>query len=106
MDVGKNIKIIRAGTGLKQKKLAKLLGVSPSYFSQVESGKRNPSFAFIKSFSEKLNVPLSLIFTEDYSKKEGLDPKFQKFMESLQALIFELQSIRYKEGKKRKIHAT
>lgn len=99
MDVGKNIRVIRTKAGLRQKKLAKMLGVSASYLSQVEGGKRNPSFSFIRSFSERLNVPMGLIFLEDYSKQNGLDPNSQRLLESLQNFLFDIQTRRIKKAR-------
>lgn len=41
--LGNNIKKIRKETGLSQEKFALLIGMDRTYFSSVESGKRNIS---------------------------------------------------------------
>jgi len=45
-----NLLIHRNRVGLSQKDIAELIGVSQSYYSQVESGNRNPSYSFLKKF--------------------------------------------------------
>lgn len=46
---------------MTQKELAKVLGISKSYMSELESNKRNPSIETIKKISENLNVTISFL---------------------------------------------
>jgi hypothetical protein len=55
---------------------------------------------FLQSFSEKLKIPMSLIFSEDYSKLQGLDPAAQRLLEALQTLLFDAQAIQIKKARK------
>lgn len=71
--IGEAIKIIRVFNGLNQQELAKSLGISDSYLSQIESGKRTPTLDTIKDVSRKFGVPVSslLFFSEQLESDEG-----------------------------------
>lgn len=60
--LGNNIKKIRKETGLSQEKFALLIGMDRTYFSSVESGKRNISIENIEKIAKGLNISLSELF--------------------------------------------
>ena len=64
MNVGKIIKLFRISLGIKQRDLASRIGVTPNYLSLVESNKREPSLTILKSISNQMNIPISLLFLE------------------------------------------
>lgn len=70
--IGEAIKIIRVFNGMNQQVLAKALGISDSYLSQIESGKRTPTLDTIKSVSREFGVPVSslLFFSEQLESNE------------------------------------
>lgn len=55
---GKVIRSIRKEKRIKQKYLAKKLGVTASYLSQVEKDRRKPSLDLIVKLSDRLNTPV------------------------------------------------
>ena len=55
---GMHLKEKRKEKGLKQKDLAKIMGVSPVVISQYESDKRNPKIETIHKFAKALNCTL------------------------------------------------
>ena len=55
---GKRVKKIRTGKGLSQAKLAKVLGVHPTYISGIERGVRNMSLKNIERLAKALEVPI------------------------------------------------
>ena len=57
MSIGQNIKSIRKKRNLTQKEFAKILEISSSYMSELESDKRNLSIDTINKIAKKLNVP-------------------------------------------------
>ncbi len=68
MDYGKALRIARAASGLQQQDLAKRAGLTPSYVSLVEMGKRTPSVGAIKKLSQALQIPphlFTLLATEE-----------------------------------------
>jgi len=62
MTLGNAIKVMRTAAGLKQKKLADMVGVSVNYLSLVENGKREPSLSFLNRLAEALGVPTGMFF--------------------------------------------
>ena len=53
----------RAEKGLTQKQLAKKLGTKQSAIARLESGRANPSVAFLKKLAEALDSNLQIKFT-------------------------------------------
>lgn len=65
MSIGKNIKILRASKEIRQKELAKTLGITQNYLSMIENGSKKPSLTLLEKLADILNVPLSMIFSEN-----------------------------------------
>jgi transcriptional regulator with XRE-family HTH domain len=82
MDYGKALRIARAASGLQQQELAKRAGLTPSYVSLVEMGKRNPSVGAIKKLSQALQIPPHL-FTLLATEEEDTDLVDSKELDSL-----------------------
>jgi len=70
--VGVNIKRMREGQNLTLRALAKKLGISASFLSQVESGKASPSLSTLKAISDALSTTIGSLIGEG-EKVEG-DP--------------------------------
>lgn len=69
-DLGMRLKNFRAKQGLSQTELSKLVGVTPSTISQVESNLIYPSFPALIKMAEVLAVDLASFF-QDSEKVEG-----------------------------------
>jgi transcriptional regulator with XRE-family HTH domain len=54
---------IRSGVGLRE--LARKAEVSPSYISQIENGKTQPSITSLYAFARILNAPISDLFVDE-----------------------------------------
>ncbi len=61
VDIGRAIKTARETGGRKQGWMATEVGVTQSYLSQVEGGKRDPSWGLICRISEVLMIPVPLL---------------------------------------------
>lgn len=61
MNLGKAIKLCRTQRDLSQAQLAALAGVSVSYLSLLERGKRDPNFGTVQRVADALAVPLSVL---------------------------------------------
>lgn len=74
MHLGAAIKFCRQQRNLTQPELARRAGISPSYLSVLEKGKRDPSFSMIEKIARALDVPLSLLIfvATDASEIQGL----------------------------------
>lgn len=64
MNIGRNIKIIRISKQLSQKRLAKEVGITPTYLSLIENEVKKPSLSLIEKLSQVLGIPLTLLFGE------------------------------------------
>jgi transcriptional regulator with XRE-family HTH domain len=84
VDLGLRLKELRSKRGLSQTELAKLVGVTPSTISQVESNLIYPSLPALMKMAEVLSVEISSFFHEHTEPKkriiftaaEGVDIKF------------------------------
>ncbi len=56
--LGKRVAYLRSLKGLSQLDLALAAGLAPSFVSEVEKGKRNPSLKTLVRLSEALDVSL------------------------------------------------
>jgi len=61
MNLGKSIKLCRTNRGLSQEELANKIGLSVSYISLIEKGKRDPAMSTVEEIATALGVPLSLL---------------------------------------------
>ncbi|MBI5522742.1 MAG: helix-turn-helix domain-containing protein [Desulfarculus sp.] len=64
LDLGYRLKDLRARKGLSQTELARLVGVTPSTISQVESNLIFPSLPALVKMAEVLSVEISSFFSE------------------------------------------
>lgn len=72
--IGEVIRLIRTIEGKKANKLAQELGISPSYLSLLENGKRQPSVELITKYADILGVrPSGILFFHE----EITDEKFK-----------------------------
>jgi transcriptional regulator with XRE-family HTH domain len=96
-NIGQTIRVLRTAAGMKQKELAVAAGIQPNSLSLIESGKREPSLALLRSISKALDVPMSLIFwdPQDYSLQENNNQT--TLLSNLRQQLLELESLRLSE---------
>lgn len=70
--LNKALRLIRVFHDLNQKELAEKLGISNSYLSELESGKKPATLEIIEKYSEVFNMPSSsiLFFSEHLNNGE------------------------------------
>ncbi|MEC5151893.1 XRE family transcriptional regulator [Cryobacterium sp. GrIS_2_6] len=61
-NLGSRLKDIRLKAGLTLRELARQVDVSPSFVSQIENGKSQPSVATLYAFAQLLNVSVDDLF--------------------------------------------
>lgn len=89
MNLGKAIKVFRIQRELSQSELADAAGISVSYLSLLERGKRDPAFTTVERISKALKVPLSiLVFVA--AEKDELDGVSEELREKLAYLAHDL----------------
>ena len=64
------LRLIRVYHDIKQHELAENLGISKSHLSEIESGKKKPSFDLIDKYSTEFKIPASsiLFFSENLNQ--------------------------------------
>lgn len=62
MNLGLAIKSIRKQKGLRQNQFAELCKITPSYLSQIENNNKEPNLSVLKLISNKLDIPLPILF--------------------------------------------
>lgn len=93
MSIGKNISLIRKSKKLTQANLAKEIGISRSYLSDLENDRKNPSAKTLKNLAEKLNVRMiNLIEENDTDFIDNLEEKISTIAKPHEkdSLLFEL----------------
>src|SRR3954470_9106203 len=61
-DLGRRLKEVRVRAGLTLRELARQADVSPSFVSQIENGKSQPSVATLYVFAQLLDVSIDELF--------------------------------------------
>ena len=74
-DLGSRIKKIRKKQGMSQKELSKLIGVTPSNISQVESNLIYPSLPALYKIAENLSVEVGSFFQDKTLPVKTVFPK-------------------------------
>jgi putative transcriptional regulator len=64
MRKNKRLIAFRESIDKTQEEMARILGVSNSYYSKIELGERNPSYNFLTKFKSKFNTNINDIFFE------------------------------------------
>ena len=69
------LKLLRTFHQLSQVELAKRLGISNSYLSEIESGNKNPGLDLLEKYALIFNIPVSsiLLFSEKLNGDRASD---------------------------------
>lgn len=62
MEYGKAIKVARSVAGLTQRELAAKVGITPSYLSLIEAGRRSPTLPTVERIARCIGLPVHLLF--------------------------------------------
>jgi XRE family transcriptional regulator, regulator of sulfur utilization len=96
MDLGIVIKNIRKQKGLTQIEFASLCGITQTYLSQIEGNLKEPNLSTLKVISEKLSVPLPILFFLSMTA-EDVQPNKRKAFEivspSVKSLVNEFFAV-------------
>jgi len=70
--ISEALRLIRIFNDLKQNELAEKIGVSASYISEIESGRKEPSLEILERYSKYFRIPRSsiLLFAEEIPKRK------------------------------------
>lgn len=71
--LGRALRLIRVFHDKNQSDLVDVIGVSKSYISEIEAGKKTPSFEVLQRYSDFFKIPLSSIMFFAENVGEGRD---------------------------------
>ena len=73
--LNKALKLIRAFYDVSQSDLSDKLGISKSYLSEIESGKKQPTIDILNKYSLQFDIPISSImfFSENLDESKVTD---------------------------------
>ena len=77
-ELGKRVKEIRVSKNVSLRDLAKHIGLTRSFLSQVERGITTPSIASLEKLARALNTGLNYFFKEDFPANFSLFRKKRK----------------------------
>ena len=68
--IGEALKAFRNIHGYKAKEIAEMLRISPSYLSEIENNKKDPTLELLKRYSIIFDIKLSTLiqFSEEYDR--------------------------------------
>lgn len=61
MDIGTAIRTLRVEKGMKQIEFADKSGLSQSYLSAIEKGRKEPTLSILKQIADALSVPMPVL---------------------------------------------
>jgi transcriptional regulator with XRE-family HTH domain len=85
--LGKALRLIRVFYDLSQKDLAEKLGISKSYISEIESGKKTPTIDLLNKYSNFFDIPTSSIMFFAENLDLNRDEKTEKLRGFLSSKI-------------------
>ena len=95
---GSKLKAVRKSKGLTQKQVSEALGVTQSYLSAVENGKKLFTTGFIVELIQYYQIPYELVFGENNSKDSSIlkstenTKDISRYIELLMLLIEDTES--------------
>lgn len=83
------LSLIRTYHDLSQTELCSEIGISNSYLSEIESGKKQPSLDILQKYSEAFDIPLSsiLFFSENLGESKPSDKMKKKVAEKIISIL-------------------
>ena len=93
MNIGNAIKDLRQQKGFKQTEFAVKCGLSQSYLSSIEKGKKEPTLGILKQIAAALSIPMPVLVFFSLDKNDIAESKrdaFQMFEPTIKGLISDI----------------
>ena len=92
------IKAVREQLRLSQRETAKQIGISPSYFSEIEAGRKKPGSEFLLNLAHMFNINPNFIllgkgemFLPEEDENEGDMFDFDRELDSVGSLLWRMK---------------
>jgi len=90
MNIGNAIKDLRKQKGLKQTDFADQCGLSQSYLSSIEKGRKEPTLSILKQIANALSIPMPVLVFFSLDQEDIAESKrdaFKMLEPSIKGLI-------------------
>ena len=85
--VGESIRKIRLDRSLSQYELAHLSGLTASYLSLLENGRRSPSLSALTNLSDAMDVPIEVLIWDSVEIPPNLSSNDQRICETAKMIV-------------------
>lgn len=79
MNIGNAIKSLRQQKGYKQTDFAVECGLSQSYLSSIEKGRKEPTLTILKQIANTLSIPMPVLVFFSLDKEDVVESKQDAF---------------------------
>jgi transcriptional regulator with XRE-family HTH domain len=88
MKVGERIREVRKSKRIRQKVLARMVGISPGALTNFEKGRRRISLDWLQKIAEALDTPVSYFLPDEKDRARGTpgDPRERRLLTAWRAL--------------------
>ena len=96
MDLGTTIKKLRKQKDMTQDDFATKCDITQTYLSQIENNQKEPNLSILKTISDKLEVPLPIIFYLSLNEDDVPEEKrkaFEMVSPSVKSLVNEFFAV-------------
>ncbi len=92
--IGEALRLIRVFHNVKQRDLAQALKISPSYLSEIENGKKEPSLEILERYATEFRTSTSaILFFRDGVKQDSMRSTIKsKVREQVIRLLLRLEN--------------
>ena len=90
MSLGRNIRLVRIARGIALSHLATEAGISSSYLSLIESGRRQPSLGVLRLLAAHLQVPNSVLLWETGASGDAAVAEGSEHLQGLMAVLYKI----------------
>ena len=84
---GARLRLARVRRGMSQGDLSRRIGVDPSYISQIETGRREPSLANLRRIAQAVDASADYLLGLDTMKKGTLAERKRAVLQKIEAAL-------------------
>jgi DNA-binding XRE family transcriptional regulator len=95
------LRLIRVYHDIKQNEAAEKLGISKSYLSEIEKGRKKPTLEIVEKYSSVFSIPVSSIMF--FSESMESDRSFSNVRQAVAGKVVKL--LKFIEARSDRIHA-
>lgn len=101
--INKALRLIRTFHDVNQSEMSCRLGISKSYLSEIESGKKQPTLDILEKYSAEFEIPLSsILFFSESIDSNKLGEKFRLVLAKKVVSILEWNQNRNESSDRKK----